>query len=217
VEAGSFAEPAHRYVRLTSEFNLPTRNIFGPGAIGEIIKQIQVAPTDAGFDTKETDGWYGQNTSAAVAGYQGSQSLPSTGVIDEASWQLLMQSLVPSVSDRSLQLTPSFEGHGFGLAVGNFDDALLTWGIIGFTLASREIQQIINTLNQAHPELVQAAFQSHAGELLSLLQAFARFPNRLGEPAHSSTWSVGRALARDVCYLGLISRSAGGADEACYL
>jgi peptidoglycan hydrolase-like protein with peptidoglycan-binding domain len=173
---------------------MPARNIFGPGAIGETIKHVQVALVKAGFDTKGTDGWYGQNTSAAVGGYQQSESLPSTGLIDETSWQLLMQSPVPSVADRSLQLTASFEGHGFGLAVGNFDGALLTWGIIGFTLASGEIQQIMGAVDQAHPQLIQEAFQSFGGELLSLIEASRDFQtdwaNRhtLGNGALAEPW-----------------------------
>jgi hypothetical protein len=75
------------------------------------------------------------------------------------------------VTERSLQLTAAFEGHGFGLAVGNFDGALLTWGIIGFTIASGELQEIVLEVNQSHPELVQRAFGANAGELLQLMTA----------------------------------------------
>jgi hypothetical protein len=80
-----------------------------------------------------------------------------------------MQSQVPSVSQRALQLTAAFEGHGFELAVGNFDGALLTWGIIGFTLTAGEIQQIANAINTANPELLDQAFGESKAELLQVM------------------------------------------------
>ena len=67
------------------------RTLFGMGASGEIIKNVQGALTRAGFDTKGTDGSYGVNTSNAVAAFQGSKAIPPTGVVDDVSWQALMQ------------------------------------------------------------------------------------------------------------------------------
>jgi hypothetical protein len=85
---------------------------------------------------------------------------------------------IPSVTERSLQLTAAFEGHGFGLAVGNFDGALLTWGIIGFTITSGEVQEIVLEVNQSHPELVQQAFGTNAAELLQLMTASRDLPKQ---------------------------------------
>jgi hypothetical protein len=81
-----------------------------------------------------------------------------------------MQRPVPAVGERSLQLTAAFEGHGFGLAVGNFDGALLTWGIVGFTVASGEVKSIVDAVNRAHPELLDQAFGANKVELLQFLQ-----------------------------------------------
>jgi peptidoglycan hydrolase-like protein with peptidoglycan-binding domain len=147
------------------------RTLFGVGAFGEIIRNVQGALTRAGFDTKGTDGFYGMNTSNAVAGFQRSKAIPPTGVLDDVSWQALMQRPLPTAGDRSLQLTASIEGHGFGLAVGNFDGALLTWGIIGFTLRSGEVQSIVLAVNQSSPQIVQQAFGPYSAELLNLMHA----------------------------------------------
>jgi hypothetical protein len=147
------------------------RTLLAIGAIGELVTRIQAALTKAGFDTKGTDGWYGQNTANAVIAFQQANGLAATRVLDDVTWPALMQSPVPAVSQRSLQLTAAFEGHGFGLAVGNFDGALLTWGIIGFTLASGEIQQIVLAINSSVPPLIDQAFGDNKAELLQLMNA----------------------------------------------
>jgi hypothetical protein len=146
------------------------RTLFGIGAIGETIKSLQRTLTEAGFDTRGLDGWYGQDTQKAVGAFQGARSLLVTGLVDDGSWSALMGRPVPTVGERCVQLTSGFEGHGFGLAVGNFDGALLTWGIIGFTLASGELSSIVLSIDQSHPELVQQAFQASTPELLQLVR-----------------------------------------------
>jgi Putative peptidoglycan binding domain/Glycosyl hydrolase family 46 len=147
------------------------RTLLGPGAIGDVVRRVQQKLTSAGFDTKRVDGWFGQGTANALKQFQEAKGLAASGVIDDATWPPLMLEPIPETTERSLQLTASFEGHGFGLAVGNFDGALLTWGIIGFTLTSNEIQEIVLAVNQAHPELVRQAFPSYADELLNLMTA----------------------------------------------
>lgn len=147
------------------------RTLFGDGAIGDIIKRIQRTLTNAGFSTNGVDGVYGNDTHKAVSAFQVAQGSAPTGIVDDGLWPALMSSAIPTVAERSLQLTASYEGHGFGLAEGNFDGALLTWGIIGFTMAAGEIQQIILAVNSAHPEIVQAEFAEHTKELLDLMLA----------------------------------------------
>lgn len=147
------------------------RTLFAVGALGEVVKGIQSALTKAGFDTKGTDGWYGNNTASAARAYQQANGLQATGNIDDSTWATLMQSPVPAVAQRSLQLTAAFEGHGFELAQGNFDGALLTWGIIGFTLMAGEIQNIVQAVNNASPQLLDQAFGANKPELLQLISA----------------------------------------------
>ena len=172
------------------------RTLFGIGAIGETIEEIQRTLTAASFDTNGIDGWYGQNTANAVSAFQEASRLPVSGTMDDVSWQVLMQRPIPSVAERCLQLTAAFEGQGFGLAVGNFDGALLTWGIIGFTMISGELQKIVLAVNQSHPELVRQAFGGKSDELLTLMTETPKFqkqwadehtlPNRaLAEPWRS--------------------------------
>ena len=147
------------------------RTLFGIGSSGQTIKDIQTTLTQAGFDTQGADGHYGQDTATAVRGFQGARGLNATGTVDDGSWQSLMQRPIPTTQDRSLQLTASFEGHGFSLAVGNFDGAFLTWGIIGFTLKHGEVSSIVQAVNAAFPNRVTDAFGASTNELLTVMQA----------------------------------------------
>jgi peptidoglycan hydrolase-like protein with peptidoglycan-binding domain len=146
------------------------RILFGAGAKGDIVRTIQTHLVERGFPTG-IDGDFGSSTAAAVKGFQSSNSLTPSGGLDENTWSNLMGRPIPEVSERSLQLTASFEGHGFGLAVGNFDGALVTWGIIGFTLVSGEIPSIVQAVQSSNPALVKQAFSSNTDELLQLMTA----------------------------------------------
>ena len=148
------------------------RILLGPGAIGETVKQVQTVLGSNGFNFHTCDGWYGPATTECVKAYQRAKALQVTGTIDdEGTWQLLMKCAMPTVSERCLQLTAAFEDHGFEKAVGNFDGALLTWGIIGFTLASGGIQNIVQNINRTKAELVKQVFSEYSGELLQLMTA----------------------------------------------
>jgi peptidoglycan hydrolase-like protein with peptidoglycan-binding domain len=148
---------------------MAARILFSVGAIGNFVQQIQNALIAAGCNLKKADRVYGLDTQAAVKQFQSNKGLTASGNVDTDAWQALMQLPVPAAGERSLQLTAAFEGHGFELAVGNFDGALLTWGIIGFTMTSGEIPSMIQAINGAHPELVKQAFGDHSQELMQLM------------------------------------------------
>ena len=76
---------------------------------------------------------------------------------------------IPTLFERSLELTAAFEGHSYTLAVGDFDGAWLTWGIVGFTMKFGKVQAIIAKTNQVHPELIQQAFGDAADTLMQIM------------------------------------------------
>ena len=167
------------------------RTLFAMGAHGDLVREIQQNLTQRGFSPGKVDGDYGRATSGAVRQFQAANAQSQTGSIDEDTWTPLMNRPVPSVSERSLQLTSAFEAHGFGLAVGNFDGALLTWGIIGFTLISGGIQEIVLNVNRQFPAVVRQAFGDSTDELLQLMQS-----DRSVQTAWANAHTVnGRALA----------------------
>jgi Putative peptidoglycan binding domain/Glycosyl hydrolase family 46 len=167
------------------------RTLFSIGAAGDTIRAIQTTLTNAGYPVGKVDGNFGDATAAALNQFQGKNQLSNTGFVDEATWQKLMDQPIPTVAERCLQLTACFEGHGFGLAVGNFDGALLTWGIIGFTLSSGNITAMVRSIHTAFPEKITQAFGNYADELLQLVN---------GGPEFQKSWADahtvgGRALA----------------------
>jgi hypothetical protein len=148
-----------------------SRVYFAKGARGDLIRKLQQRLTARGFDTKGVDGVYGKDTEAAVSAFQQTTNLPVTNGVDEVTWQSVMDAAIPSVRDRSLQLTAAFENHGFTLAQGNFDGAGITWGIIGFTLKHGEITKICSDIFERRPELMRDAFGDNLQELLVKLKA----------------------------------------------
>ena len=104
-----------------------------------------------GDPLKFADGDFGGKTLTALQNLQTTRGLPASGAVEQVTWQQLTSDPLPSLFERCLQVTAAFEGHGFGLAKGNFDGAGITWGVIGFTLSNREIQAILTTAEQHTP------------------------------------------------------------------
>ena len=118
------------------------------------------------------DGIYAGQTSQALRLWQAGKGLTPSGAIDELTWQGLTNTSGPSLFRRCLALTAAFEGHGYTLAVGNFDGAYLTWGIIGFNLKGGNLGEVIKRIRARHPTLLDDAFGSaRAQELLEIIDA----------------------------------------------
>lgn len=132
-----------------------TRTYFSKGLKGLIAKRIQTDLLRQGFTAgpldKFIDGDFGGHTVTALTQLQTARNMPATGAVDESTWQQLTHDPLPTLFERCLSLTASFEGHGFGLLQGNFDGAGLTWGIIGYTLSNGEIQALLATAEAAVP------------------------------------------------------------------
>jgi hypothetical protein len=128
---------------------------FAKGLRGMIAKRIQSDLLRAGFTAgpldQFVDGDFGGNTEAALKALQTRRGLPVNGAVDVETWQQLTTDPLPTLFERCLGMTAQFEGHGFGLLQGNFDGAGLTWGIIGFTLNSKEIQALLAETEAAAP------------------------------------------------------------------
>jgi hypothetical protein len=166
------------------------RKLYGPGARGGIVGDIQRALDAAGLDPHGIDEAYGDNTSSAVRAFQQARGFAVTGIVDEQTWNALMQKPMPSADVRCLELTAAFEGHGYTLAQGNWDGAWLTWGIIGFTLKYGEVQEIILNIQASAPQLIAQAFGDDAGTLLAVMKDSLRNQERW-----ANSISVGSRLA----------------------
>lgn len=125
---------------------------------GELIKKVQQVLIARNFLQNKDDGIFGGNTERAVQKFQEQNQLPPTGKVDDETWQKLMSSPAPDLKLRCLQITADFEGTGFTKAVGNFDGAGITWGIIGFTLSNGELGAVLTHIRSTHPAVFSAAF-----------------------------------------------------------
>lgn len=147
-----------------------TRLLFGPGARGESVRVLQQKLLAAGCETHGIDASYGHGTIAAVEAFQQKHGLPVTGDVDTHTWAALTGNApLPSLRERCLGLTSTFEGHGYTLAEGNFDGAGVTWGIIGFTLKGGELTSIVDEAYKRDPTLVRNCFGDGTDTLLHIL------------------------------------------------
>jgi len=138
---------------------------------GELIKKMQQVLIAGDFLHDKDDGIFGGNTEDAVKRFQERNQLPPTGKVDDQTWQKLMSTTAPDLKQRCLQLTADFEGTGFTKAVGNFDGAGVTWGIIGFTLSNGELGAVLNEIRSAHPAVFSAAFGELESRIVEVLHS----------------------------------------------
>src|SRR5688572_29772600 len=89
---------------------------------GGLIKDLQARLAGAGSSPGMLDGIYGGDTEQAIRRWESAQGQPQTGKVTDDAWRGLFGEM-PGIFDRCLQLTAAFEGHGYELVAGNFDDA----------------------------------------------------------------------------------------------
>lgn len=149
---------------------------FSKGLRGMTARRIQTDLLRAGFTAgpldKFVDGDFGGNTQAALQALQTQRGLDAHGAVDIETWQQLTTDALPTLFERCLGITAQFEGHGFGLLQGNFDGAGLTWGVIGFTLRSGQIQALLADTEAAVPGTLQRVL----GPLAAVWTAVAAKP-----------------------------------------
>ena len=118
------------------------------------------------------DGVYGRQTERAVRLWQNKNGHPETGSVDEHTWTGATGRGLPSQFRRCLAVTAAFEGHGYTFAAGNWDNAYLTWGVIGFTLKHGNFGTVIRTIQDRHPGLLGGTIgQDKSREILDVISA----------------------------------------------
>ena len=122
--------------------------------------------------------------------YQNDAGVPATGAASDVDWTAITDTPVPGLEARCLQLTSTFEGHGYTLVQGNWDNAWITWGIIGFTLKHGGIQSIVRHLRQSAPECIVQGFGDDAARFLQVMDGSAA-----DQEAWANTISIGAKIA----------------------
>jgi len=139
---------------------------------GEHVIQLQRGLVDHSPKKPGIDGDFGKQTEDAVKAWQTANGKEPTGAVTVADWTALTGKPAPSLFVRCLSLTSAFEGHGYTVAAGNWDKAYLTWGIIGFTLASGNLQAVVRAMGW--PAIEAAIGSVKTAELKRIIDAPAQ-------------------------------------------
>jgi hypothetical protein len=136
---------------------------------GSVVQELQARLNALGYNAGVVDGEWGNSTMTALQNWQQAQGLSPTGVVDDQTWQTLIQQPVPELWKRALQLTADWEGTGYGGSNGNFDGQGITWGIVGFTWKNIELQGILQEIRRQYPQIFTAAFGPLEQEMVTVL------------------------------------------------
>ncbi|PSL20623.1 peptidoglycan-binding protein [Shimia abyssi] len=156
---------------------------------GSIVLQVQRNLRDVGHSPGLIDGDFGKGTETAVRSYQTAVNLPVTGAVDLSTWSRLTGNPAPpTMFERALAVTANFEGHGYSLVAGNYDGALITWGIIGFTMGGGRLQTLLARIQQHDISAIDDAFGSLAPAFKDILTS---------SKAKQRTWANSISIGAD--------------------
>ncbi|MFL6279016.1 MAG: peptidoglycan-binding protein [Vicinamibacterales bacterium] len=148
-----------------------SRTLFGRGAQGALIEDLQRGLVGQGIPLGKVDGNFGRNTEEAIRAFQARSGSTPTGSVDVDEWTALTGKPLPALAERCLQITAAFEGHNYTVAAGNWDGAWLTWGIIGFTMAAGSVQGLFRSVEAMAPQRVADAFGTDATAVREIMRA----------------------------------------------
>ena len=145
---------------------------------GHLVETLQRALGARGHDPNGIDGIFGPGVVRAVKSWRGRDD---DGPLTVAEWSDITGLPAPSPFDLCIQITASFEGHGFTKVAGNWDGAYLTWGLIGFTL-KHSLAPVLTDIEAADPRLIRDIFgPERHGALMEACAAGADARRALGE------------------------------------
>jgi len=136
-----------------------------------VITDLQHSLNASGSGQLGADGLFGKQTELALRAYQTNRGLTPTGTVTDETWKSLIGTDEPSIFQRCLQVTASFEGTQFTEVVGNFDGAGITWGIIGFTLSNGELGAVLTEIRSTHPAVFSAAFGELEARIVEVIHS----------------------------------------------
>lgn len=126
---------------------------------GHLVRALQVSLTRLEFGPNGIDMIFGEDTADALKAWRASTARSATeAIVTRADWVALTGTDAPDLFDICAQATAAFEGHGFGLIVGDFDGAVLTWGYHGYTLKYGHLQAVLADIHAADDSALNTAF-----------------------------------------------------------
>lgn len=172
VDLAPNANPTPALINPVADDPVLLRRTDGTRAIyGHLVRQVQLALRNGGFETQGIDMIFGDDTADALLAWRASTGKSALeAILTRADWTELTNGKEPDLFDISAQATAAFEGHGFGKIVGDFDGAVMTWGYHGYTLKFGHLQAVLNLIEGEGPDTLNAVFgDDRASKLRDML------------------------------------------------
>ena len=155
------------------------------GAKGDEVSRIQTRLRELNLYGGPIDGDFGGGTESAVRAFQRAHRLAADAIVGPTTWEALFGAAVPipipaiaakPLVYRNLALTGAFETEApvpecFAGLAGDFDGQGMSFGALQWNLGQGTLQPLLNSMDRAHPEVVDNIFGPHAGELRAMLSS----------------------------------------------
>ncbi len=116
----------------------PGPTIIGPGESGDRVRELQARLKQIGWYYEEVTGYYGPVTSASVSGFQTKRGIPSTGEVDQRTWDLLV-GMTRQPTEEELHNAPAERGSADGIP-----DACMTGRVLCIDKTTRVLRWMID-------------------------------------------------------------------------
>jgi peptidoglycan hydrolase-like protein with peptidoglycan-binding domain len=118
---------------------VPGPTIIGSGNSGDRVRELQARLKQIGWFNADVTGNYGSTTAASVAGFQAKRGIPSTGAVDQRTWDRLVAMTRTPTDD---ELHNRISGNG-GSAAG-LDPRCTTGRVLCIDKSTRSLRWVVN-------------------------------------------------------------------------
>jgi peptidoglycan hydrolase-like protein with peptidoglycan-binding domain len=118
---------------------VPGPTIVGVGDSGDRVRDLQARLRQIGWFNANVTGTYGPTTTAAVAGFQTKRSIPSTGEVDQRTWDRLVAMTRTPTADELHNRVAANEGSTAGL-----DSRCTTGRAMCIDKSTRSLRWVVN-------------------------------------------------------------------------
>jgi peptidoglycan hydrolase-like protein with peptidoglycan-binding domain len=118
---------------------VPGPTIIGSGNSGDRVRELQARLKQIGWFNADVTGNYGSTTTASVAGFQTKRGIPSTGAVDQRTWDRLVAMTRRPTGDELHNRTSGNGGSAAGL-----DPRCTTGRVLCIDKSTRSLRWVVN-------------------------------------------------------------------------
>jgi peptidoglycan hydrolase-like protein with peptidoglycan-binding domain len=118
---------------------VPGPTIIGGGTSGDRVRELQARLKQIGWFNADVTGNYGSTTTTAVAGFQTKRGIPSTGDVDQRTWdRLVAMTRTPTDDELHNRVT------GNGGSTAGLDSRCTTGRVLCIDKSTRSLRWVVN-------------------------------------------------------------------------